>query len=137
MFQAIGTMFDCLLQVGFDGPNRDAEPLGDFSVGQVLDPRQGQHYAPPLGQLRDGTPEQIELGTLLHLVFGTRTVIRNLKQAIDFIRSQPTTFGPPPVPGDIERDLQQIGRGIPYRPDLVDALDPQISFLEHVRGQIG
>lgn len=130
-------MLDCLLQVGFDSTNGDAEPLGDFTVGQALDPRQGQHHASSFGQLRDGTPEQIDLRTLLDLMLGTRTVIRNIKQTIDFFCGQATTFGPPVVPGDVEGDLEQIACRIADRPDLVEALDPQIGFLQNVRGQIG
>lgn len=130
-------MLDRLLQVGFDGANGDAKPLGDFAVGQALDPRQREHHASSFGQLRDGTPEQIDLGTLLDLMLGIGTVIRNIKQAIDFFGGQAAAFGAPVVPGDIESDLEQIACRIADRSDLVEALDPQIGFLQGVRGQIG
>jgi hypothetical protein len=129
-------MLDGLLQVGFDGPNGDAEPLGDFAVRQAFDPRQGQHDPPAFGELRNGTPKQIDLGTLLDLMLGARTVIRNIEQAIHFFCRQPAIFGAPVIPGDVERDLEQVGLGISDRHDLVDALDSQISFLKSVRGQI-
>ncbi len=130
-------MLDRLLQICFDGSNGDAKPLGDFAVGQALDPRKRQHRASSFGQLRNGTREKTDLGTLLDLMLGIGTVIRNVEQAIDFLYGQATAFGAPVVPGDVESDLEQIACRIANRSDLVKALDPQISFLQNVGGQIG
>jgi hypothetical protein len=135
--EALGAMLDRLLQVGFDCPQGDPEPFGDFAVGQILYAGKDQHPPPSLGQFRDRTPEQVDLGAVLDHARSVGPVISNIEETVDLVDGQAAAFGPSAIDGDVECYAKQIGPRTPHRSDLVHAFEPEICFLKHVGGEIG
>ena len=105
-FETISAMLDCLLEVGLDSADGDAEKGRDLSVRHAVDAREHQHASAALGKLGDCVPEQIDLGAILDHARGVGPVVGNFEQGIDLVDGEAALLGAAAVRSDIERDAE-------------------------------
>ena len=92
--EALGTMLDRLLEVGFDRPHGNSQTRGDFAIWQTLDARKEEDASPAFGKLGDRASEQVDLGAVLDHPRRVGPVIGNIEEAIDLVDGQAAAFGP-------------------------------------------
>src|SRR5262249_31066587 len=101
--EAFRTMFDGLLEVGFDRAHGDTEQCRDLAVGHAFDAREREHAATTLRKLRDRALQEIDLGAILDHPRGIRRLIRNLEQAVHLVGGQTALLRATPIARDVER----------------------------------
>ena len=135
-FQFPAAMLQAGAQFLLHRAHRDAEALGDLAVRNLVDPRGDHDGLAPARQFRQRRLQRRQLLAPLDLADGSRRLVGQLVQLLQFFHGEQARAATALVFGDVDRDLEQIGRRILHRRGIGHALDAQPGFLHGFVGQV-